>query len=52
MKVSELIWKLQQLSFDKKEDSEVFVFGQEVVDVEYNDYFDYYGILTNNKLNN
>jgi len=46
MKISELIWKLQQLSFNKKEDSDVFINGQKIVDVEYNDYFDYYSINT------
>lgn len=46
MTISELIWKLQQLSFTKKEDSDVFINGQKVVDVEYNDYFGYYNIIT------
>lgn len=46
MTISELIWRLQQLSFDKKEDSGVVIDGQEIVRVEYNDYFDYYNIVT------
>ena len=46
MTISELIWKLQQLSFNTKEDSDVFINGQKIVDVEYNDYFDYYIITT------
>ena len=47
MTILELIWKLQQISFTKKkEDSDVFTNGQKVVDVEYNDYFDYYNIIT------
>ena len=46
MKISELIWKLQQLSFDKKEDSNVFINGQKIIYAGYNYSNDYYDIVT------
>lgn len=46
MTISELIWKLQQLSFDKKEDAEIIIDGCDIVCVEYNYYDNYYNIVT------